>query len=167
MKIPNKELSGCLLFEGRFHWALFCWNPFYSHRSFYRMSYVSYERLVWFHVKDILEEVSVIIGLFLKTCSHKNFFFLFNFWPCYTACGRLVSWLGLEPGPPAVKCGVLITGPPGKSLTYEFWDQILSLSKFIFLKDGNLKLNFKTGKLYFMYNCFNSLRGIGFFFPLW
>lgn len=134
------------------------------------MSYVSYERLVWFHVKDILEEVSVIIGLFLKTSSHMNFFFfffLFNFWPRYTACGILVSWLGLEPGPPAVKWGVLITGPPGKSLTHEFWDQILSLSKFIFLKDGDhVKLNFKTGKLYFMYNCFNSLGGIGVFFSL-
>ena len=143
------------------------------------MSYVSYERLVWFHVKDILEEVLVIIGLFLKTCSHMNFFFFFFlifkyitfrikkpfFWPCYTACGSLVSWLGLEPRPPAVKYGVLITGPPGKSLTHEFWDQILSLSKFIFLKDGDhVKLNFKTGKLYFIIVLLYRVYRV--FFPL-
>ena len=112
------------------------------------MSYVSYERLVWFHVKDILEKISVITGLFLKTSSHMNFFFflffLFNFWPHYTAYSILVSWLGVEPGPPAVKWGVLIHQESG--------DQILFLSKFIFLKDGDhVILNFKTGKLYFMY----------------
>lgn len=56
-----------------------------------------------------------------------------------------------------MKWGVLIHQESG--------DQILSLSKFIFLKDGDhVILNFKTGKLYFMYNCFNSLRGYRFSF---
>lgn len=98
MKIPNKELSDvCFLREDSI-------EPFSVETLFTLIDHfieclmLVMKRLVWFHVKDILEEVSVIIGLFLKTCSHKNFF-LFNFWPCYTACGRLVSWLGLEPGP--------------------------------------------------------------------
>lgn len=104
-----------------------------------------------FMLKTSLKSFRLLLAYFLKLAHTWIFFFLFNFWPCYTACGSLVSWLGLEPRPPAVKYGVLITGPPGKSLTHEFWDQILSLSKFIFLKDGDyVKLNFKTGKLYFI-----------------
>ena len=32
------------------------------------------------------------------------------------ACGILASLAGMEPTPPALKCAILTTGPPGKSL---------------------------------------------------
>ena len=43
---------------------------------------------------------------FLKGWKHVFFyysFYLFIFWPCYTACGILVLQAGIEPVPPAVE----------------------------------------------------------------
>ena len=43
----------------------------------------------------------------------------FKFWPHHTACGILVPWQGIRPAPPAVRCRVLTTGRPVKSLCWK------------------------------------------------
>ena len=47
------------------------------------------------------------------------YLFIFIFLPHNTACGILVSWLGIKPVPKCPlhwKYGILTSGPPGKSL---------------------------------------------------
>ena len=82
---------------------------------------------VWI-VTEVWETVFVIFqkmtGRLVYAQSLENiiifkilFIYLFiYFWPHCMACGILLSWPGVDPGPPAMKPWVLTTGPPGKSL---------------------------------------------------
>ena len=45
---------------------------------------------------------------------------LFIFWLQHVACGILVPQPEIKPTPTALKCGVLTTAPPGKSLSRTF-----------------------------------------------
>ena len=55
-----------------------------------------------------------VCGLLWLQCSDSAVV-AFNL-SCPTACGPLVPWPGSEPTSPALEGGLLITGPPGKSL---------------------------------------------------
>ena len=55
--------------------------------------------------------LAILVGY--GVVSHHSFFFFF----CCTACGILVPWPGIEPGPQQWEHWVLITGLPGNSLT--------------------------------------------------
>ena len=67
---------------------------------------------------------------------------------CFTACGILVPWSGIEPTSPALQGGFLTTGPPGKSL-----DRHLNYSRGCISKAQNVScfffpiLNFLEGAL--------------------
>lgn len=54
----------------------------------------------------------------------EGFFFFFFFWLHHATCVILGPWLRIEPTSLAVKCGVLISGPPGKSGGYSLGRQI-------------------------------------------
>ena len=55
----------------------------------------------------------------------KAFFFFFFLWLHYAAYGILVPQQGSNPRPLHWKCGVLTTGPPGKSHKGFFFKRIL------------------------------------------
>ena len=77
-----------------------------------------------FNVQGICSDVPSFISDISNLCPF-SFFFLKLFLFIYLAllglsCSMwdLVSQPGIEPGPPVWECEVLVTGPPGKSLSF-------------------------------------------------
>ena len=64
-------------------------------------------KTVWKFLNKIKNWSTIMIQQF------HSWVFFFLFWPHCTACGILVPWPGIEPGPPGVK--VLTTGLRGNS----------------------------------------------------
>ena len=65
--------------------------------------------------------------MFRGGCELRNFFFFF--WLCHAACRVLFPQPGIETVSRAVKCGVLINQPPGKSprMSADGWGCVPSL----------------------------------------
>jgi len=58
------------------------------------------------------------------------FFILFIFWPCQVTCEILVPDQGSNPCPLNWQCGVLTTGPPGKTPRLSLKDILMLLPVF-------------------------------------
>ena len=78
----------------------------------------------------------ICLNVYLYSLSTlKNIYlFIFFFWPCCTACGILVPWLGIESMPPAVECGFLTSGPPGMFPPCPLLNQVICLFYYYFVR---------------------------------
>ena len=80
------------------------------------------------------------------------FFVFFFFLLHYIECGILliVPWPGIEPGPPVLKCRVLTSGPPGKSLPCTTpktkWSSVLPLVSLMYHSPLSAKAEFCSRK---------------------
>ena len=74
-----------------------------------------FKKSLWPHIALCVLEVPSIYDSFLPAPILALFFFS---WPCCMACGFLVPNNGSNPRPLHLKCGVLTTGLPGRSLSF-------------------------------------------------
>ena len=62
----------------------------------WRLKVSIYMRKCAYMLHSLLERLVFFLSVFY-------FLIFFLFWPCHVACGILVPWPGIEPGPPAVE----------------------------------------------------------------
>ena len=93
-----------------------------SHLCFWKISLPPKFTQINLHKSDLVKQPLYFHYSFLKQQQNDLFatqpsphHFIFYFFGCCGACGILVPWAGMEPGPSTVKAGVLTTEPPGNS----------------------------------------------------
>ena len=120
--------------------VIYPWAWYISH--WFRFSLIFPSNVSWFCLSLIgLTYVFLILPLIVlcfDAVKWDCFFFFFSLsWLCCSACGSLVPWPGIEPGPRQWKHRVLTTGQPGNSQM-----GLMGLFLFIYL---------------FIYGCIGSL----------